>query len=72
MRKIQEGQWWPYLLTGQNQIWTCTTRPPGENPRQVLKKSDEWFGWRCDNGIVTVIAKIIKENSQIQQQGHIC
>ena len=44
--KIQDGRQRPYLSSDGNQIWTCTTRPPGEYLRQVSKKSDRWFQTR--------------------------
>ena len=38
MEKIQDGQWWPYLLTDLNHVWACKIRSLGAHPRQVFKK----------------------------------
>ena len=55
--KIKDSCRRPYLSSDRNHFRTCITRPLGEHPRQVSKRSDQWCRGRYNNEIVTVLSK---------------
>ena len=56
MRKIQHGQWRPYLLMDRNKLGHAQLDHQGNIPEK-LKKNLLWSLMRCNNEIVTVLSK---------------